>query len=132
MAARGRGGIILMSSLTGSQGTPLVATYAATKAFNLVLAEGLWDELKERGIDVLACRAGATRTPGFEASKPASGAPLMEPGPVVAETLAALGRGPSVVPGALNRIAALLMGHALPRRAAVHVISRMTRRMYPP
>lgn len=131
MAARGRGGIILMSSLAGSQGVPLIATYAATKAWNLVLAEGLWDELSARGIDVLASRAGATRTPAFEASAPAKGAPMMEPGPVVAETLAALGRAPSVVPGAWNRVAALLFGHVLPRRTAVHLMGRMTRRMYP-
>jgi short-subunit dehydrogenase len=66
MAERGRGGIILMSSLSGRQGTAFVASYAATKAFNTVLAEGLWAELKERGVDVLACEAGATTTPNFE------------------------------------------------------------------
>ena len=88
MAERRRGGILLMSSLAGTQGTPFVATYAATKAFNLVLAEGLWDELRESGVDVLACRAGATRTPAYEQSRPASQeAPLMEPGPVVVEAL---------------------------------------------
>src|SRR5579862_2880014 len=36
MAQRRRGGILLMSSLAGARGSPLVATYAATKAFNLV------------------------------------------------------------------------------------------------
>lgn len=40
MAARGRGGLIIMSSLAGLQGTPSLATYAATKAFGAVLAEG--------------------------------------------------------------------------------------------
>src|SRR5689334_20500885 len=50
MAARGRGGIILMSSLAGTQGSPHLSTYAASKAFNLVLGEGLWDELGARGI----------------------------------------------------------------------------------
>jgi hypothetical protein len=54
MAERGRGGIVLMSSLTAFQGTPLVSTYGATKAFNLILAEGLWSELAEHGVDVLA------------------------------------------------------------------------------
>ncbi len=66
MVARGRGGIVLMSSLAGGRGSPLVSTYAATKAFNTVLAEGLWQELGGRGVDVLACRAGATRTPNYE------------------------------------------------------------------
>jgi hypothetical protein len=40
MVARGRGGLIVMSSLAGQQGTPGLATHAATKAFGTVLAEG--------------------------------------------------------------------------------------------
>ena len=68
-----------MASMAAAQGSPLVATYAATKAFDLVLAEGLWDELGAHGVDVLACRAGATRTPNYEASQPTGKVPLMEP-----------------------------------------------------
>jgi short-subunit dehydrogenase len=130
MAERGRGGIVLMSSLAGSQGTALVATYAATKAFDLVLAEGLWEELRARGVDVIACRAGATRTPGMEASRPRRGQPMMEPAPVVAATLGALGRRPSLVPGLVNRAAAFFLGRVLGRRAAVRVMGRATRRLY--
>jgi short-subunit dehydrogenase len=133
MAARGRGGLILMSSLAATQGSPLVATYAATKAFNLVLAEGLWYELGARGVDVLACRAGATRTPGFLASRPRTGAaPVMDPAPVVRAALAALGRAPSMVPGWANRAAAFLMGRLLPRRTAIRIMGNATRAMYQP
>jgi short-subunit dehydrogenase len=131
MARRGRGGIILMSSLAGTQGTALVATYAATKAFNLVLAEGLWDELREHGVDVLACRAGATRTPAFERSNSAPGpAPLMDPQPVAAEALAALGKTPSMVPGTVNRAVAFFMQRVMPRKAAVATMGSATRKMY--
>jgi hypothetical protein len=131
MVRRGRGGIILMSSLAGAHGTPFVSTYAATKAFNLVLAESLWDELRERGVDVLACRAGATRTPAYERSRPASGmAPLMDPGPVAVQALDALGTTPSMVPGLANELAAFFMGRVLPRRAAVRTIGRAMRKMY--
>jgi hypothetical protein len=131
MASRGRGGLILMSSLAATQGSPLVATYAATKAFNLVLAEGLWYELGERGVDVVACRAGATRTPGFLASRPRTGAaPVMDAAPVVTAALAALGRAPSMVPGWANRAAAFLMGRLLPRRTAIRIMGNATRRMY--
>ena len=42
MATRGRGGIIVMSSMAARIGSPRVATYAATKAFDLILAESLW------------------------------------------------------------------------------------------
>ena len=62
-AQRGRGGIILMSSMSGLQGTAMVANYAATKAYDAILAEGLWYELREQGVDVLGCLAGATLTP---------------------------------------------------------------------
>jgi uncharacterized protein len=131
MARRGRGGIILMTSVSGSQGGPLLASYAASKAFNLVLAEGLWDELGRRGVDVLACRAGATRTPGYAASKPKTDAgPLMEPDAVARAALAALGRGPDVVPGWINKIAVFLFGRLLPRRWAVRIMGRAAERMY--
>jgi uncharacterized protein len=130
MARRGRGGLVLMTSLAGSQGGPLLASYAASKAFNLVLAEGLWAELSERGVDVIACRAGATRTPGYAASHPKKSIRLMDPEPVVEETLRALGHRPSLVPGVLNRLAAFFLVRLLPRRLAVRVMGRATKQLY--
>jgi hypothetical protein len=131
MAERGRGGILLMSSLAGTQGSPFIAHYGATKAWNTVMAEGLWGELGEHGIDVLTCRAGATRTPRYlrDSGGGARSAfvPEMEPADVVAEALAALGRTPSMVPGRANRIAAALMQRLLPRRTAVTVMGRASR-----
>jgi short-subunit dehydrogenase len=132
MRERGRGGIVLMSSLSGLQGTAMVASYAASKAFNLVLAEGLWEELHEHGVDVLACVAGATRTPSFENSRPADGGNLarpMEADQVAREALEALGRVPSMIPGRLNRAAALVM-RMLPRARAIGLVSQATRKMY--
>ena len=140
MRARGRGGIILMSSMSGFQGSPWISTYAATKAFNLVLAEGLWEELGSEGVDVLACCAGATRTPSYEASAPTRVASqatrlapaVMEPRDVVAEALTALGKTPSLVPGRGNRIAGLLLGRLLPRRLAIRIMGRSTRTLDAP
>ncbi len=66
MIERKKGGIVLMSSLAGAQGSPKIATYAASKAFNAILAEGLWSELKKHQIDVLASCAGAISTPGYK------------------------------------------------------------------
>jgi short-subunit dehydrogenase len=130
MARRGRGGVVLMTSLAGSQGGPLLASYAASKAFNLVLAEGLWAELGPRGVDVLASRAGATRTPGYAASEPKKAIRLMEPKQVVEQTLRALGHGSSVVPGWLNRLAAFFLVRVLPRRMAIRVMGRATKQLY--
>ena len=130
MAKRGRGGILLMSSLAGTQGSPFIAHYGATKAWNTVMAEGLWGELREHGIDVLACRAGATRTPKYlrdSGEERSAFVPEMEPGDVAAEALAALGRKPSMVPGRANRLAAGLMQRLLPRRTAVTLMGRASR-----
>jgi short-subunit dehydrogenase len=65
MLERGRGAVVLMSSLAGFQGSPKLAAYAASKAFNTVLGESLWAELATRGVDVIASCAGAIRTPGY-------------------------------------------------------------------
>jgi short-subunit dehydrogenase len=130
MRARRRGGILLMTSLAALQGSPMIAAYAASKAFNLVLAESLWDELRSSGVDVLACRAGATRTPGYQASKPIGSTPLMEPGPVVTAALASLGRGPSIVPGRFNRLASFFLNRLMPRTLAIRTMGRATRKIY--
>lgn len=127
MIERGRGGIVLMSSLAGSQGSPNLAAYAATKAFNTILAEGLWSELKPRGVDVLACTAGAILTPGYRQAESAKPAPGTLSAAVVAEqTLNALGTGPIVIPGAINKIGRFLLARLLSRRAAIAIMSKNT------
>lgn len=132
MVARGRGGIVLMSSMAGNQGTARIAAYAASKAFNRVLAEGLWKELAPRGVDVVACTAGAVRTPGYRGASAGRDAPGTLDAERVAETaLRALDRGPVVVPGFVNKIAAALLAHLLPRRAAIALMAATTRRLSP-
>src|SRR3712207_9159147 len=65
-AERERGGVVLMSSLVGFQGTPNAAHYAATKAYVQTLAEALHAELAPLGVDVLASAPGPTDS-GFAA-----------------------------------------------------------------
>jgi uncharacterized protein len=124
MARRGRGGFIVMSSLAGMQGVASLSTYAATKAYGAVLAEGLWAEMRPHGVDVLACLAGAVSTPGYDSamSRPAPG--TVTPELVASTALRALGRGPRVVPGALMRFSAPVMSRLLPRRTAITLMGR--------
>lgn len=130
LVARGRGGIVLMGSLSAAHGAELVATYAATKAFTSVWAEGLWSELRPLGVDVVAVTPGATDTPGMRRSNPSSLKGLSDAAEVARAGLDGLGHGPVVVPGAANRVAATLLGRLLPRRTAIRVVSTATRRLY--
>jgi short-subunit dehydrogenase len=133
LTARGRGGVILMTSLAGNQGSPYISTYAASKAFNRVLAEGLWYELKDKGVDVLACMAGAVRTPGYSGAAAGKDAPgTLDPEQVVEAALCALGRKPVVIPGRLNRVANVFMTRMLPRRQAIAIMAGNTAGLAPP
>jgi short-subunit dehydrogenase len=129
MVARGGGGIVLMSSLAGFQGAPRIATYVATKAFNTVLGEGLWSELRPHGVDVVVSCAGAVRTPGYAATAKGDAPGILDASVVVEQTLIALGRGPLVVPGAVNRLARFVSARLLPRRTAIAMIARSTREL---
>jgi short-subunit dehydrogenase len=134
LVARGSGGVILLASLSAMRGAPLVAGYAATKAWNLVLAESLWDELRDTGVDVMALVPGSTRTPGWLASRPQASlgtSNVMDPAQVALEALDALGSRPSLIPGQANRDADAFMA-SLDRAEAVRTMGDVMRTMYPP
>ncbi len=102
LRTRGRGGIVLMSSLASLVGSAYIATYAAAKAFDTILGEGLWHELAPAGIDVLSCLAGSTDTETYR--EDTGGSPhAMNPVDVADGTLDFLGRGPIYIPGAPNQ-----------------------------
>jgi short-subunit dehydrogenase len=68
MKARGRGGILLMSSGAALGGQPRVAMYSGTKAFEVNFGESLWIELRKFGVDVLSVAAPAMDTPVLRAA----------------------------------------------------------------
>lgn len=122
MVERKRGGLILMSSLAGFQGSPFLAAYSASKAFNTTLAEALWGEMEQQGVHVLASAAGAIRTPGYAATLAKEAPGTMDPDAVAEETLRALGRGPLVVPGTFNKVASFILRRLLPRSVVVRIM----------
>jgi uncharacterized protein len=95
MVRRGQGGIVIVCSAAGLVGMLHMVAYGATKAFDIVMAEGLWAELHDKGIDVLGLVIGATDTPAFrrllvkrgQLSSADDGQPL--PGVVTAKDTAA-------------------------------------------
>lgn len=129
MRERGRGAVVLMSSLAGLQGAPHLATYSASKAFNIMLAEALWDELREQGIDVSVCCSGAVRTPGYDQFLDKDAPGMLAADDVVRRTLDALGKGPRFVPGVVNNFSAQFMSRLLTRKAAIGIIARTTRKL---
>ena len=131
MARQGRGSLVLMSSLAGEQGAAGIATYAATKAFNTRLAEGLWEEFRAKGVRVLVTCAGAVSTPGYAKALSKAAVGTLTPQQVAQATLDRLTQpgGPRFIPGWTNYLGAWVLGRLLPRALAVRLMSRITRQL---
>ena len=80
---------------------PFWTHYSASKVYDLHIANGLYLELKDKGVDVLALAPGNTKT-GF-ANVAGIKSIGMTPEPVVRQALKKLGKKPLVVPGIGNR-----------------------------
>ena len=119
LVARGHGGIILMGSLAGNAGGVYVVGYSASKAFTQVLAEGLWIELKPKGVDVLCHVIGATDTPSRkrldQVDKP--GEMISDPEDIARQALDNIANGPVIVPKHMEDVFRELCSS--PRRRAV-------------
>nr|AEI30367.1 short-chain dehydrogenase/reductase SDR [uncultured microorganism] len=122
-AERGRGGIVLMSSVVAFQGTPMSANYAATKAYVQSLAEALQRELKPCGVDVIASAPGPVGT-GFAERARMRMASAENPAVVAGETLRALGRRTTVRPGGLAKLLGWSLATA-PRALRVQIMGRI-------
>ena len=128
MIEKKQGGIVLMSSLAGTQGSPKIATYAASKAFNTIFAEGLWNEFRKYDIDVIASCAGAISTPGYKSAQNAKDAPgTLSPRQVVNITLNTLGKEPTIIPGFTNKLAYFFMNRIFPRKWAISIMNKNTK-----
>ncbi|WP_051371823.1 SDR family NAD(P)-dependent oxidoreductase [Leisingera aquimarina] len=127
MAKRSRGGIVFLSSIVAFQGVPLIANYAATKAYDLILSESLAAELEPAGIDVLAIAPGFTDTelsPDFEFS----GTKFKPMAPeAVAAAIEAIGRHRLAVPGKGNSLLYHLSKRLMSRKAATRAFGNVFR-----
>jgi len=126
------GGILLVSSLSGVIPPPLVAAYAATKAFIIRLTESLNSEFKPHGIEIGCCTLGIISTPTFWAGNPGFGLfkpSVMEPVTAARYAMDRLGKVPVSTPGLSNRLAYAFL-HLLPRRVALFLVGRTMKSMY--
>ena len=126
MVARGRGAVVLVTSGAAWAGGATIAAYGATKAFDLILAEGLWAEWRTSGVDVLGLVLGRTDTPSMRRVFDANGqsyGELADPHDVAEEALDHLADGPTWIYGSNDPTGGSPFG-ALSRRDAVLAMSR--------
>ncbi len=111
MVARDNGKILNLASIVSFMPSPMMAVYAASKAFVLSFTEALQNELKDSNITITALCPGASDTMFFkradaEATRAANG-PLSSPEEVAKDGYKALMNGESrIVSGILNKVQA--------------------------
>ena len=129
MVTRRGGDILIVASTAAFQAVPYISTYAATKAFDLFLAEGLAEELQPHGIRVCALCPGTTTSEFHEiAGHPFHSRGREQSAETVARNgLRALAAGKSYV---ISGLANYLGAHGerlVPRRFVTRVAAKMFR-----
>jgi short-subunit dehydrogenase len=129
MVERRQGDILIVGSTAAFQAVPYQSAYAATKAFDLIFAEGLAEEVKRYGIRVCALCPGQTKSEFHEvAQEPIPKAMSVQSAEEVARIgLDALLAGKhSVICGFANRMGMELQ-RIVSRRVAAAVAERLFR-----
>lgn len=132
---RGNGGILLVSSTAGLQGTPYLGNYAGSKSYQLNLGMALNYEMRKTGVNVTVLMPGPTKTPGL-IDKPAIPlaklpAPQMSADAVAKIGLHALAKNkPYVIAGIMNRILSVI-GSLLGRTAGRNMWGRLLQGIVP-
>src|SRR5882672_8912641 len=129
MVAKRSGDVLIVASTASFQAVPYISTYAATKAFDLFLAEGLAEEMKPHGIRVCALCPGSTESEFHAvADQEEFTAHNQEPAEKVARTgLRALAAGKSYVISGLGNYLGAHSQRLVPRRLVTRVAANMFR-----
>ena len=129
MVARRRGDVLIVSSTAAFQAVPYISTYAATKAFDLFLAEGLAEEMKPHGIRVCALCPGTTTSEFHEvAGHPSESKGREQSAETVARNgLKALAGGKSYVISGLGNYLGAHGERLVPRRFVTRIAAKMFR-----
>ena len=130
MIARKRGDVLIVASTASFQGVPYISTYAATKAFDLIFAEGLAEEVKPLGLRVCALCPGSTTSEFHEVANQTQFAAKQkqESAEKVAHTgLEALAAGKSYVISGLGNYLGANMQRVVPRRLVTRIVAGMFR-----
>lgn len=129
MIARGAGDILIVASTAAFQAVPYQSTYAATKAFDLIFAEGLAEEVKRFGVRVCAVCPGQTKSEFHEiAQEPIPKAMAVQSAQEVARIgLCALAEGKHHVVCGFSNWLGMEVQRLVPRRVVTAVSERLFR-----
>ena len=126
MIARRRGDVLILASTASFQAVPYISTYAATKAFDLLFAEGLAEEMKPYGIRVCALCPGSTESEFHAVSGQEKFIRNAETAEKVAHTgLKALAAGKSYVISGLGNYLGAHGERLVPRRLVTKIAAGM-------
>ena len=78
MAERGKGGIVVCTSMAAAQGLYAWISYGGSKSYEMLLGQGLWYEMKKYGVDATAFMIGSTYTPSFQRNQKLRKTPFAE------------------------------------------------------
>jgi short-subunit dehydrogenase len=117
MFDQGGGNILFLSSIVAFQGVPLIANYSATKAYDLIFAEGIASELKQHGINISIVAPGFTES-NLSPKNNYKGTPFK---PLQAEFVASyslkkMGKQRLIIPGFINKFLFYSGKYIQPRR----------------
>ena len=131
MVARRHGDVLILASTAAFQSVPYISTYAATKAFDLLFAEGLAEEMKPYGIRICALCPGSTESEFADVAGQthiAATRANRETAEKVARTgLRAIAAGKSYVISGLGNYLGVLGQRLVPRRFVAGIAARMFR-----
>ncbi len=128
MQERKRGGILLVTSLSGIMPSPYFSNYAGSKAYVQNLGYSLNWEMRRYNIDVSVLAPGPTATPmlegtGVDFSKTQMN--IMSAKSVAQIALKGLGRKAVIVPGLKNRIMAFMLKYLISTKKAISMNGKM-------
>ena len=130
MITRKRGDILILASTASFQGVPYISTYSATKAFDLIFAEGLAEEVKPYGVRVCALCPGSTESEFHEVANQQQFAAKQKQetaGKVAHAGLQALAAGKSYVISGFGNYLGAHMQRLVPRRLVTRIVAGMFR-----
>lgn len=129
MIERRHGDILIVASTAAFQAVPYISTYAATKGFDLLFAEGLAEEVRHYGIRVCALCPGSTKTEFQDVARQPERTKRRQASPekVARVGLRALAQGKSYVISGVGNYLGTHGQRLAPRRFVTRVAAKLFR-----